>query len=298
MMMNERQPTVQQHFVPQTYLRGFSSDKKTIYEFDLRDFKQIDRPIPIKSVCYQNDLYEIKDEDDNYVSRNHLENYLAGFENQYQIFFSKLNKKICPENRNTLAFLTGEEKTFWKIFIALQMVRIPEVISGGTEVVKDVLLDGKDSNQAKAIFLLQILPFFKELTPDDKNAFFAVLNPIIDMTIAVAVDPFDSLFTSDHPVYCFAPGFRNGVYEEITFCISTRLVFKLFNNRVDKVYKRNCLAYLSEDDVLTIKKSIAYSASRWIYSKKALTEKDLKIVKQARDDKDQDGCATNTTAPL
>ena len=51
-----------QHFVPKCYLRGFSFGKKEnpmVYVYD----KQISKPYvtPIKKICYEEDLYTIKD---------------------------------------------------------------------------------------------------------------------------------------------------------------------------------------------------------------------------------------------
>ena len=70
-------------------MRGFSSEyfkksskedekgKYTIYFYDMKVEKQMEKAVPIKSACYENDLYELIGEDGTVFLPNYLECCLA-----------------------------------------------------------------------------------------------------------------------------------------------------------------------------------------------------------------------------
>ena len=109
---------------------------------------------------------------------------------------------FLKENYRTKSFLTTEEKTFWKLFVAVQMMRSPVVLREANTVVKE-LADGQlTDNQIRALAVSQCLPLFSELKPEDKNVFTVFLKPLLTMSTAIGVDENGTMFTSDDPVYC------------------------------------------------------------------------------------------------
>lgn len=81
--MNNK-PTKRQHYIPQVLLRGFSPDylnknsskdvsKYRIFTYNLNKSNQNEKAIPIKDICFEKNLYEIKDENENIICINHLE---------------------------------------------------------------------------------------------------------------------------------------------------------------------------------------------------------------------------------
>ena len=71
-MPNGSNRTEKQHYVPQVYLKGFASQyvyqsreknknsktKYGVFYYDLQERTQSKIAVPIKSVCFENDLYE------------------------------------------------------------------------------------------------------------------------------------------------------------------------------------------------------------------------------------------------
>ncbi len=84
--------TKKQHYIPQVYLRGFSpdykcnskdqvdKDKATIYQYSFEKGEVSNNAVPIKTVCYSNHLYEIRDKDGEYIYINWLETVLKQLE--------------------------------------------------------------------------------------------------------------------------------------------------------------------------------------------------------------------------
>ena len=59
--MSKPQPTKHQHYIPQVYLKGFSKDSSTIYEYNFKKGEALDKPVSIESVCRENYLYEVRE---------------------------------------------------------------------------------------------------------------------------------------------------------------------------------------------------------------------------------------------
>jgi hypothetical protein len=68
-------PTKKQHYVPQIYLRGFSSDEEFVIRNELESQCIVSsKPVPIQSICREDFLYEIKDSEGSYIALNFIEN--------------------------------------------------------------------------------------------------------------------------------------------------------------------------------------------------------------------------------
>lgn len=286
--MQVQNPTKKQHYVPQVYLRGFSQDEKCVYSFDLKT-ELPTQPIPIESVCRENYLYEIKDGNNDFIYMNLMENILCGLEGRFADYRRRLkNKAFIKSNYKTRCFLTNQEKDFWKVFITTQMLRSPLVLGVAEQFTGEYFGDSLNENNARAIAIAQCLPFFRELSPNDNNVFIRMLSPLEDMTMAVGVDESGSIFTSDNPVYCYAPNYTNSVYEKIIFPICKSLVLILFGGAEKEQYDKNRLIRLEKEEIINIKKSIAYAAQTRLFSACSFSTDDIKIIKEARKDKQTD----------
>lgn len=114
--MNVQNITKKQHYIPQVYLRGFSpeyNDKSheiscsgyTIYCYDLTKTTQSYKPVPIKSVCYKNYLYEVTGDDGEIVLPNHLEKCFSALEKMFGTYRHILETKaFITENYTTNYF--------------------------------------------------------------------------------------------------------------------------------------------------------------------------------------------------
>ena len=200
--------TKKQHYVPQVYLRGFSVDSKRVWSYAVNSIEN-GRCVPIESVCRENYLYEIKDNDGNWLTPNWIERILSILEGMFAENLRRLEKKaFLKENYRTKSFLTTEEKTFWKLFVTVQMMRSPVVLRVANTVVKE-LADGQlTENQIQAVAVSQCLPLFNELKPEDKNVFNVFLKPLLTMSTAIGVDENGTMFTSDREPHSCERGQR------------------------------------------------------------------------------------------
>ena len=96
--------TKKQHYVPQFYLRNFTSDDNKLWVFDrVKEEYYFRTP---KEVCYEKYLYETpwKDEEPKlgkFVLENQIENYFADKEGEYSPLLKRIID-ICrnPQNKN------------------------------------------------------------------------------------------------------------------------------------------------------------------------------------------------------
>lgn len=285
--MQENQITKVQHFVPKAYLRSFSSDQKRIWSYSS---DQVDKGtlVPIDSICQEKFLYEIRDENGNLSATNWIEHVLVNLEGMYATHLRNLEKKAFNKNNyQTRCFLSTLEKTFWKLFIAIQIVRSPEMIEATQKITKELLGDQLSTNQIHTFAISQCLPFFSELKADDQNILFAFLKPMDSMTIAVGVDGSGSLFTSDSPIFCYSPEVKDFVnlkeYERIVYPLTPKLVLLLFGGEAKQKYNKNGLFPLDREKLNIVKQHIACSANKWFLSMNELSAEDIEIIKSTRE---------------
>ena len=112
-MPNGSNRTEKQHYVPQVYLKGFapqyvyqsreknknSKTKYGVFYYDLQERTQSKIAVPIKSVCFENDLYEVTGKSGEIVYDNRLENRFSRLESRYAELRTNIeNKAFIKEN--------------------------------------------------------------------------------------------------------------------------------------------------------------------------------------------------------
>ena len=294
--MGEQQITKKQHYVPRTYLRGFSPDPKRIWSYSL-DPMDSGKIVPTESVCFKKFLYEVKDESGNLIAPNLIEKILSVLEGKFATNLRALEKKAFhKENYQTPCFFTTDEKLFWKAFIAVQIMRNPNVIKAAVDVTNDFFGNQLSQNKIQALAMSQCLPFFNEMKPEDTSAFSVFLKPLLDMKIALGVDEGGTIFTSDNPVCCYSSHRDNlseaTEYDEVVMPLTPKLVLFLLGGEVAKKHDRNRLFPLNPENLDFVKRTTAYNAQSWIFSQNTLTENDRAIIEQARKDRKEDEAAS------
>ena len=290
--MSRSNTTKKQHYVPQVYLKGFSGDQKHIWRYHLDPF-DAGKLVPIESVCRRNYLYEIRDNTGGLERTNWIENVLAQFEGRYATYLRDLERKAFHEaNFKTKCFLNSNEKLFWKLYVAVQIMRTPEVINTANAVVKDFFDKQLSKDEQYMVALSQCLPFFNQLKEEDKNVFSVFLKPLLGMSIAIGVDLEGTLYTSDNPVYCYVPPYEDfaqiNEYEEVIMPLTTKLVLILLGGEKKKEYDKNRLFHLEADDLKGVKSSVAYTANVQLFSQNKLAKEDVALITQVRNDKEKD----------
>ena len=111
--MNKNNPTSKEHFIPRTYLNGFASDDKRVYFYDLNTHRYSDQMVPISTICYEKDLYEYKNKDNEIINTNLIEKILGALEAQFASNREVIRSRIKISNSHTKSFLSDNERNFW-----------------------------------------------------------------------------------------------------------------------------------------------------------------------------------------
>ena len=179
-MTNRDKPTEDEHFISQFYLNRFSSKKK-IYQFDLLNLKKYDDPVPVKSICFEKNLYEFRNEDGTIIHTNLVENSLHNYETQFAKVFDSICKKAkIEDNYSTLCFLTKMEKAYLFLFMTIIVLRSPDVINAAQETAKEFANSDISDITARNIALQICLPIYKELKLEEAPIFKAILQLFVD----------------------------------------------------------------------------------------------------------------------
>ena len=287
--MPEKQPTKNQHYVPQIYLRGFSSDSTGIYEYNLKQEKPIHRPVSIESICREKNLYEFRDNDGGFIWNNYLEDTIGEYEGQFAEYRKRLlSKAIHKENYKTKSFLTAEERFFWQFYTTLQIMRVPSILNGITETMKEELPEGFTENEIRNIAIAYSLPFFKKPDSNETNAFLFFLSVLRTRILTVGFAKSDHLFTSDHPMYGIKGPEEMMNFKSLWFPITSNCVLIFSAPQTVDPSMKNRLIPLSEKDEQRVNSNIAYMAKEIILSKHPFSKDDIALIKQARKEQEQD----------
>ena len=283
-------PTKKQHFVPQVYLEGFSSDGIHVYRNVLvEDVIVSSKSVPIESIFREDYLYEIKDSKDSFIALNHIEKCFCALEGMFSIYRNQLKiKAFNKENHKTKCFFTHEEKAFWKLFVVLQMLRSPEVLGVARQFFAECFGDSMPVNDAHNIATQMCLPFFIELKPEDDNCLTRFLEPVLPMSISLGVDFSGRIITSDNPVFFYSKDKTISNCEKVVFPITSHLVLLLLGGEMKYGYDKNRAFELDDDELESVIEPIAYSANKVIISRDPLTPKINKQICSARKDKKED----------
>ncbi len=300
--MSKEPETIKQHYIPQVYLRGFSPeyekvkrkeiDKRrcTIYWYDLKDRQNQNEEI--KDICYEDYLYELTGSDGEFVLFNRLEKFFGFFEQKFSDFRRKMEAKVFyEENYKTGSFLTREEKDFWIVYIAIQLLRSPSILKRAEEFNKDFFGEKVSDVQARNISRLFCLPFFKKLDENSKEAFVfrTIIEPMMKMSFAVGVDYKGGIITSDETMYIYSSEIPCREYGKIIFPITANICLILLGGEEKKKYKRrNFLFPISDETRDEIFWSIAYSASEKIYANHPLDKHEILLVQKALKDRESE----------
>lgn len=274
--------TKKEHFIPQVYLRGFSPEydlpnakaipreKYRIYYYDLSTGFQSE-PIPVKSQCYINDLYEVYGKDNQIILLNHIEKVLKELEIAFSHYRDELEKvAFNEENYNLKRFLRKKERIFWATYITVQLLRTPQVLEGVEIAFQDILGYQISNNEARNFAREMCTPFFKELTEDSFEAklFDMVFTPMCGMSFVVLVDRQGRFITSDKAVYVHSnTGFPCKEYELLYFPITSKLCLSLYGGRQKDDLPGDNFLYPADDALVeTVFSAIVDSAYEKVYS--------------------------------
>lgn len=280
-MQKSGKPTVKQHYIPQFYLKQFSEDGKRIYQYNVETgVKSI--LVPIKSICYEKNLYEFQDKNKNPIHENLIENTLMKYEGIFSNTIKSIKSKAsCEENFFTQCFLSTKEKALLIFFLSFQILRNPEIINAAQETALEVFGESISDNSAHNLALKYCLPIYKELNLKDKNLLNSTIRLFEDMSFQIGVTDAEQILTSDNAVILHGTNFESKL-EEAFFPLTPTMVLYMKPFHKTKKGYRNHLVYLDSDDVKYINQSIVEHCKKWIFSKTALTNKQIEWINKLK----------------
>lgn len=281
-MANGNNITRDQHFVPQTYLKGFSPDERNVYFYDLNKMVESKIAVPIKSVAYKKYIYEFRNANGEIFAPNTIENCLSKLEDYFNRYRKMiLNKAFIKSNYSTIRFLDFDERSFWITYVGLQLLRTPEILSAVTDLCCNEFSMSK--NDANNLALMACIPFLGDDYDNNKYVFDFVITPMCNMNISFGViEDETELFTSDQPIYVFSNNFPCEEYTKIVFPITEKICLFMYGNDLKTSDNDNRLFPLNRFIVDEINWSVAYSANEKIFSKSKLTKEQRNCIYRAR----------------
>ena len=273
--MLQNQFTTDEHYIPQFYLKQFSPDEKHIYQYDVLSDCKESRFVPIKSICYEKNLYELKNESGDIINRNLIEHHLAAFEGAFaEVFQSIQSKTRIEKNYYTLSFLNDREKALLVFFMTLNILRHPEIIRVATETAKEFFGDDLSERSARNMALQTCLPIYKEFNEKERNLLMSFMRLFDNMSFQIGVTKKERILTSDNPITIHGNN-QSITFDEILFPLSPclTLYMKPYNNTKRGCYNR--MTVLSYEDVKYANGNLAMNCKRWIYSKKPLAKEQI-----------------------
>ena len=287
--MEEKQFTVDEHYLSQVYLRGFvpgytpgeTYDKKKkyfIWRYDVVSGEQIE--VSTKSQCSVDNLYELFGKNGEYLLRNHLEKAFGDIEKKFASQRLKLEKKAYyKDNTKTKCFLDKDEKDFWVLFIVLQILRHPDTIDSAAKLAKEIIDRSLSDQQARNFALSHCAPFVYEADENNKTTQLLIdmAAPMRGMDFTVLYDEEGRFITAEKSVYVEAKAHPEKTldYKLVVFPITSFLCLALTKNAGERYKNQPVLANeMCRDDVL-------YWFSRTnmiVYSNHELTNKEIAII--------------------
>ncbi len=281
-------PTENEHYVPKVYLRAFSvpKDDRMIIQYDLNAEPVSLKCVPIKSVCFEKNLYEIRNANGEIVRQNYIENCLDVIERLFSKHRKKLFAKANKTNLLCRSLLSNEEKMFWKLYISLQLLRYPEALKEAEEEFEKYLIDESSGEATRDIAKLYCLPFLGSFDPEDRNVLTEELRLIEPLDICVEICETERLVTSDRPIFVFSPTFPEKMaLEQIVFPVSPRVQLFLHTHGKTDRRLRNSIHIVGDDETDDAIRAMGFSANRFVYSSRVLEEREVELLQLGHRDR-------------
>ena len=284
---------VNQHYVPQGYLRGFTieGEKSLIWEYDKNTGNVSRQPRSIREICAEHHYYAQKSEDGS-VDHESMEDAFHEIEDKTprvikNIKFPGIGKKVA---------LADEERVILSFFAAIQLFRVPNFREGIEEMHRKIVEIGlghivaKDKENGTLPKEIEELYERGGINIDIES--FVSLKPMINMAREGATRLLEKVWhfaapaegmtfvTSDNPVYFQAPEeYREEVgpylgpmhpLSEVTLPLrkDLLLIFAPSVKRTPRQYKLlDCTSVqLDKADTKNINKRTTLAAAQYVYS--------------------------------
>ena len=290
-MSNGNKPTVNEHYVPQVYLRGFATDSnpERIYRLSLSNISAGCKNVKINSQLVEKNLYEIKTDNNIFIGRNYIEKCFQEKETLFGEYRSKLFSEIevCKDS-NQIKYLSKEVRDFFTNFTLLQMVRLARIVKSACNKASDDLNKYTKAYEAHILTYFKLFPFFdKEKTlPLVGQSMVEEMTPWLNEMVFFA-GYFESniLFTSDNPVFAYIDNFDTKEPTEIFFSLSPQCVIIFLHRDENNQIYDNQIIPLSNELASHIQICTIKNAQDALYSSYEFKGEDFAKIEEIRNDR-------------
>ncbi len=260
--------TKKQHYISQFYLNYFSSDSseesKEIWQYDKQKNRFFAFPVPIKSICYEENIYELRNDNGKIICPNAIEKSLGKIESEASKVFSSIKRKISiPQNGKTLCFLTSQEKIVLKQYMAVMVLRSEDVINSIQDEVKEFYGEKVTTNFARNKALNSCLPI-SENKSDATDLLKDVLSLFENMSFQVGTTNCNCILTSDSPIVFHGNNAKK--LDEIFFPLFPNAILYLKPFERSPNDMKNRLTELADGDVKYFNEEIVKHSKRWVFA--------------------------------
>ena len=290
-MPNGENYTVDEHFISRMYLKEFAEvrgsghkEKALIWQFNVKTLEQTPVQVNINSICYEKNLYELRNDDGTFIERNTIEMAFAGIESGVRKAIKSIKNRTQNEKCiNCTTFLTDEEKSMLVIFITALMYRDPQTIERGISYLKENNPDLSDM-QARNFTVLNLLPLAQDPEWNQNTIIRTAIANLNNMAFQIGVTSDDVIFTSDRP---FVEWFSHDNElsnrpKALVFPLTSRIVVYMYPQEDIESIGWNYSFRLDEERIRDIQINIAICARNWIYTRERLTDEQIGLIKAAR----------------
>lgn len=292
-MQERNNPTQNEHFIPVMYLKNFSrtkykkanKEKNLIWQYDLNSMKQIPDPVDVRDICFEENLYEIKDRDGSFIDQNLIEKTFKRFEDNAGRVIQEIIAKAQNENcLKCSTVLSEDDKTYLLIFLTALAFRDPQTIDSGIAFLQASNPE-IDIREARNFTLWNMLPLSNDAEWNNNTIIRSALSMFCGMAFQIGMADSDIVITSDRPViiwrsYDTEPNSRP---RAVAFPLTSNLVLFLYPIESVDPMSGNCFFRMSDQQIKDIQANVAVYARRWIYSKDKLTDEQLETVRKTRE---------------
>lgn len=290
-MPNGENYTVDEHFISRMYLKEFAEvrgsghkEKALIWQFNVKTLEHTPVQVNINSICYEKNLYELRNDDGTFIERNTIEMAFAGIESGVRKAIKSIKNRTQNEKCiNCTTFLTDEEKSMLVIFITALMYRDPQTIERGISYLKENNPDLSDM-QARNFTVLNLLPLAQDPEWNQNTIIRTAIANLNNMAFQIGVTSDDVIFTSDRP---FVEWFSHDNElsnrpKALVFPLTSRIVVYMYPQEDIESIGWNYSFRLDEERIRDIQINIAICARNWIYTRERLTDEQIGLIKAAR----------------
>lgn len=279
-MSSEKQATIDQHYISRVYLRGFSSNRKTFFEYSVKENKRYKDEVSIKSICKEENLYEYRDNDGNIVKQNKIENQLKKkIEDPYNHYIELSEKRLsCDTIKNTSGFFNQEEIDFWKMFASVQALRFPDIIQFFTDKLLKLSGGKLINNKARNLILKDTVSSDSFTNPNEQSTYSYIYDIFRDLYMSLFVDETESLFANDK-VLSFGQTEKATKPNMVLLPVTSKMAIVFYDDEYEPDLGKNNLHYFTPEELENYKRCTNTNAE-WIYSRKPLTDREIQILSE------------------